>query len=208
MRPYEHAIFFAAMGVYWVPGIVMPREVAQKEAVLKAFDECADFTQETANFSTWLIRITINEARMGPARTTGHLYESMTSRKVMKKATTFPKISRTAGISPPRSCSAKSCAGGPGKKSTRIAEHGRYREVSVLRNVQHMSIVQPPGCWALLRPRLRPASCVRVAMRMLWRPASTAPGPPAGRNSRKCVPGAGKDAGPRNMLTSCASTLW
>ena len=60
MRPYERAVYFAAMGVVNNPADA--EEVAQ-EAVLKAFNSLSKFRRE-AKFSTWLIQITINEARM------------------------------------------------------------------------------------------------------------------------------------------------
>src|SRR5271165_5651386 len=60
VRPYERAVFLAALSI--VKNDADAEEVAQ-EAVLKAFKGLSHFRQE-AKFSTWLIQITINEARM------------------------------------------------------------------------------------------------------------------------------------------------
>ena len=73
MRPYERAVYFAAVGVLHNPADA--EEVAQ-EAVLKAFNNLSKFRRE-AKFSTWLIQITINEARMRFRKDRGHLYESI-----------------------------------------------------------------------------------------------------------------------------------
>ncbi len=73
VRPYERAVFVAAMSV--VHNEHDAEEVAQ-EAVLKAFVNLKSFRAES-KFSTWLIQITINEARMKLRKDHAHLYESI-----------------------------------------------------------------------------------------------------------------------------------
>jgi RNA polymerase sigma-70 factor (ECF subfamily) len=72
VRPYERAVYTAAILILNNPADA--EEVAQ-EAVLKAFSHLAGFRRE-AKFSTWLIQITINEARSKLRRDRRHLYES------------------------------------------------------------------------------------------------------------------------------------
>src|SRR5271170_504714 len=60
IRPYERRIFAAAFAI--LRNEADAEDVAQ-EAVLKAFKHIRQFRAE-ARFSTWLIQITINEARM------------------------------------------------------------------------------------------------------------------------------------------------
>src|SRR5262249_38258269 len=60
VRPYERAVFTAAMSI--LNNAADAEDVAQ-EAVLKAFKHLAGFRRE-AKFSTWLVQITINEARL------------------------------------------------------------------------------------------------------------------------------------------------
>ena len=87
MRPYERAVYFAAVGVLHNPADA--EEVAQ-EAVLKAFNNLSKFRRE-AKFSTWLIQITINEARMRFRKDRGHLYESIDEQKTDEEGDYRPK---------------------------------------------------------------------------------------------------------------------
>ena len=87
MRPYERAVYFAAMGVVGNPADA--EEVAQ-EAVLKAFNNLSKFRRE-AKFSTWLIQITINEARMRFRKNRSHLYDSLDDQKSNEEGDYFPK---------------------------------------------------------------------------------------------------------------------
>src|SRR5258708_18480349 len=73
VHPYERAVVLAALSV--VKNDADAEEVAQ-EAVLKAFKALGRFRQE-AKFSTWLIQITINEAKMKLRKDRRHLYESI-----------------------------------------------------------------------------------------------------------------------------------
>ena len=60
ISPYERRVFMTAYDILQVEADA--EEVAQ-EAVLKAFRSLRSFRRE-AQFSTWLLRITVNEARM------------------------------------------------------------------------------------------------------------------------------------------------
>jgi RNA polymerase sigma-70 factor, ECF subfamily len=73
VRPYERAVFLAAVAI--VKNDADAEEVAQ-EAILKAFKALGRFRQET-KFSTWLIQIAINEAKMRLRKDRRHLYESI-----------------------------------------------------------------------------------------------------------------------------------
>lgn len=73
IRPHERAVFLAAVSI--VGNSFDAEEVAQ-EAVLKAFKNLAHFRQES-KFSTWLIQITLNEARMKLRKDRRHLYHSL-----------------------------------------------------------------------------------------------------------------------------------
>lgn len=73
VRPYERSVYFAAKAVLDNEADV--EEVAQ-EAILKALTHIRDFRAES-KFSTWLIQITINEARMRRRKHQQHPYVSM-----------------------------------------------------------------------------------------------------------------------------------
>src|SRR5437667_9370017 len=73
VRPYERAVFLAALSL--VKNDADAEEVAQ-EAILKAFKNLSRFRHE-AKFSTWLIQISINEAKMKLRKDRRHLYDSL-----------------------------------------------------------------------------------------------------------------------------------
>ena len=73
VRPCERGVFTAAMSILNNPADA--EEVAQ-EAVLKAFSALPRFRGES-KFSTWLIQITINEARLRLRKDRKHLYQSV-----------------------------------------------------------------------------------------------------------------------------------
>src|SRR5208337_5455373 len=60
VRPYERRVYAAAFAILRNEA---DAEDAAQEAVLKAFKHIRQFRAE-ARFSTWLIQITVNEARM------------------------------------------------------------------------------------------------------------------------------------------------
>src|SRR5213595_2500290 len=60
IRPYERRVYAAAFAILRNEA---DAEDAAQEAVLKAFRNIRQFRAE-ARFSTWLIQITVNEARM------------------------------------------------------------------------------------------------------------------------------------------------
>ena len=71
--PYEHMVYATAISIVKNPADA--EEVAQ-EAVLKAFSNLASFRGES-KFSTWLIQITYNEAKMKLRKARPNLYESL-----------------------------------------------------------------------------------------------------------------------------------
>src|SRR6516164_11069389 len=73
LRPYERAIYFAAMGVLSNPA---DAEEVSQETVLTAFRALPNFRFE-AKFSTWIIQIAINESRMKVRKDRRHLYEAI-----------------------------------------------------------------------------------------------------------------------------------
>ena len=73
VQPHERAIYRAAFAI--LRNEQDAEDVAQ-EAMLKAFSHLSSFRKE-AKFSTWLIQITINEARMRLRKDRRNLYESI-----------------------------------------------------------------------------------------------------------------------------------
>src|SRR5262249_30680611 len=87
VRPYERALYTSAMSIV---NNQAGAEEASQEAVLKAFSNLARFRGES-KFSTWLIQITINEARLKLRKDRRHLYESVDEPKSDDEGDYFPK---------------------------------------------------------------------------------------------------------------------
>jgi RNA polymerase sigma-70 factor, ECF subfamily len=73
VRPYERLVYVTAISI--LRNQADAEEVAQ-EAVLKAFSKLSRFRGD-CKFSTWLVQITYNEARMRLRKDRRHLYESI-----------------------------------------------------------------------------------------------------------------------------------
>ena len=71
VRPYERRVYATALAL--LPNEADAQDVAQ-EAILKAFSNLRQFRGES-KFSTWLIQITVNEARMRRRRQHAELFE-------------------------------------------------------------------------------------------------------------------------------------
>ena len=112
VRPYERAIYFAAMSV--LNNSLDAEEVSQ-EIVLKAFKAVPNFRFE-AKFSTWIIQITINESRMKLRKDRRHLYHPSKRNARIRKAITGPRIWQTGGRYRPKSCNARNCAKHSGER--------------------------------------------------------------------------------------------
>jgi RNA polymerase sigma-70 factor (ECF subfamily) len=134
VRPYEKATYAMALSILKNPA---DAEEAVQEAVLKALANIHRFRSES-KFSTWLIQITINEARLKIRKGRKHLYESMDEPNTDESGDYFPKDfadwreipSETLERKELRNALRQALAGLPQK----------YREVFFLRDIQHLSI--------------------------------------------------------------------
>jgi RNA polymerase sigma-70 factor (ECF subfamily) len=87
VQPYERMVYATAISVVRNPADA--EEVAQ-EAVLKAFSNLASFRAES-KFSTWLLQITYNEAKMRLRKTRSHLYDSIDDPQPSEDGDYWPK---------------------------------------------------------------------------------------------------------------------
>src|SRR5437763_11084519 len=87
IQPCERGVFTAAMSI--LNNAADAEEVVQ-EAVIKALAALPRFRGE-AKFSTWLIQITINEARLKLRKDRKHLYESVDEQRTDEQGDYFPK---------------------------------------------------------------------------------------------------------------------
>jgi RNA polymerase sigma-70 factor, ECF subfamily len=133
IRPYERRLYSAAFSI--LRNQADAEDVAQ-ESVLKAFQHIRQFRSE-ARFSTWLIQITVNEARMWRRKGHAHIIEPIADRQdeegnyTPRDFADWREIpSETLERSEVRQILAEA-----------LASLGQiYREVFVLRDMQQLSI--------------------------------------------------------------------
>ena len=136
VRPYERAVFLAALSL--VKNDADAEDVAQ-EAILKAFKNLARFRQE-AKFSTWLIQIAINEAKMKLRKDRRHLYESIEEGRLGDDGDYTPKDFADWREIPSEALEQKELRNALTKALDSLPE--KYRTVLVLRDVQQMNIAE------------------------------------------------------------------
>jgi RNA polymerase sigma-70 factor, ECF subfamily len=134
VHPCEGAIYSVAVSILNNPE---DAEEAVQEAVLKALSHLTDFRGE-AKFSTWLIRITINEARLKLRRDRRHLYESVDEQRASEHGEYFPKDFADWREVPSEALQRKEL--GEALKRAIASLPLKYREVLILRDVQQLRI--------------------------------------------------------------------
>ena len=133
IRPYERRVYSAAFAILHNQA---DAEDAAQEAMLKAFKHIRQFRAE-ARFSTWLIQITVNEARMRRRREHAHLVEPIVDREDAEGDYISREFADWREI-PSETLERKEIRE---KLAEALEALGLiYREVFVLRDMQHLSI--------------------------------------------------------------------
>src|SRR5215813_904316 len=133
IRPYERRVYAAAFAI--THNDADAEDVAQ-EAMLKAFKNLRQFRAES-RFSTWLIQITVNEARMRRRKEHAHLVEPMVEQQD-SEGNYVPRDFADWREIPSETLERREIRE---KLAEALASLGEiYREVFVLRDMQHMSI--------------------------------------------------------------------
>jgi RNA polymerase sigma-70 factor (ECF subfamily) len=134
VRPYERLIYATAISVVKNPA---DAEEAAQEAVLKAFSNLPGFRGES-KFSTWLVQIRYNEAKMKVREARSQLYESIDDQQENEEGDFWPKDYADWRPIPSELLE---------QKETPEAVHNAinslstaYREVLILRDVQRLTI--------------------------------------------------------------------
>jgi RNA polymerase sigma-70 factor, ECF subfamily len=133
VRPYEGRVYSAALSI--VRNEHDAEDVSQ-EAVLKAFKHFRQFRAES-RFSTWLIQITVNEARMRIRKQYAHMTEPITNREDEEGNYTPRDFADWREI-PSETLERKEVRQLLAEALASLGE--KYREVFVLRDMQHLSI--------------------------------------------------------------------
>ncbi len=134
VQPCERGVFTAAMSI--LNNAADAEEVAQ-EAVLKALAALPRFRGES-KFSTWLIQITINEARLKLRKDRKHLYESIDEQHTDEQGDCFPKDFADWREIPSETLQRKELRDALRRALDSLPP--KYREVLILRDIQHLSI--------------------------------------------------------------------
>ena len=134
VQPCERAVFSAAMSI--LNNSADAEEVAQ-EAVLKAFTALRRFRAE-CKFSTWLVQITINEARLKLRKERRHLYESIDEPDTDDEGGYFPKDFADWREIPTEALENQQLRDALKRGIASLPQ--KYREVLILRDIQQLSI--------------------------------------------------------------------
>jgi RNA polymerase sigma-70 factor (ECF subfamily) len=160
VRPYERAVFLAALAL--LRNDADAEEVAQ-EAVLQAFKNLARFRQE-AKFSTWLIQICINEAKMRRRKDRRHLYESVEEGRLGDDGDYTPRDFADWREIPSEALEQKELREALTVALDSLPE--KYRCVLILRDVEHLSITETAQALGLSEANVKTRLCrARLQMR-------------------------------------------
>ena len=133
IRPYERRVYSAALAILRNEA---DAEDAAQEAVLKAFKNIRQFRGE-ARFSTWLIQITVNEARMRRRKEHAHMIEPIANQQDEQGNYTPRDFADWREI-PSEALERKEVRE---KLTEALASLGQiYREVFLLRDMEQLSI--------------------------------------------------------------------
>ncbi|MEO6120035.1 MAG: sigma-70 family RNA polymerase sigma factor [Terriglobales bacterium] len=181
IQPHERAVFLAAMSV--CRNEADAEEIAQ-EAMLRALAALATFRRQS-KVSTWLIQITINEARMRFRKDRKHLYESTDAPGSPHDSSAnldyTPKDYADWREIPSEALARKELREALARALASLAP--MYREVFILRDVQDLSIAEtaaaldlPPATvkTRLLRARLQMRDALAPGLDGAWSLGETA----------------------------------
>src|ERR1700730_1052598 len=131
IRPYERRVYAAAFAILRNEA---DAEDAAQEAMLKAFRHIRQFRAE-ARFSTWLIQITVNEARMRRRKAHANIMEPIADRQD-EAGDYVPRDFADWREIPSETLERKEIRE---KLAEALAKLGQiYRDVFVLRDMQHL----------------------------------------------------------------------
>ena len=172
IQPYDRRVYAAALSI--VRNEADAEDIAQ-DSILKAFRHLSQFRGE-ARFSTWLLQITINEARMRKRRMTLRAMESISDQQ-NDEGDYMPREFADWREIPSESLERKEIRTALVEALSSLSE--KYRSVFVLRDIQHLSIEETarvleisPGSvkTRLLRARLMLRDFLSPGLNGQWSP--------------------------------------
>ena len=133
VQPYERRVYVTALAL--LRNEADAQDVAQ-EAILKAFTHLRQFRGES-RFSTWLIQITVNEARMRQRKQHAEVFEPL-EKSPDEEADYAPRDFADWREIPSEALEKTEFRAILAKAVASLGQ--KYREVFLLRDVEHMSI--------------------------------------------------------------------
>jgi len=165
IRPYERAVFLAAISIL---GNEADGEEVAQEAILKAFKYLGRFRRES-KFSTWLIQIAINEAKMKLRKDRRHLYESIENGQRTDDGNYIPTDFADWREIPSEALEQAELREALQKALMSLPE--KYRTVLILRDVQQLSIAETAQALGITEENVKTrTSRARLQMRDLLAP--------------------------------------
>jgi RNA polymerase sigma-70 factor (ECF subfamily) len=150
IQPYEHSVYLTILSV--LRNHSDAEEVAQ-EALLKAFTHL-DQLREAEKFKAWLLLIAVNEARMRRRKDRRHLYESMEEQAMETEDGEFmPREFADWREIPSDIVERKQIRTAVQRAVNNLPE--KYREVFVLRDMQHLSVTETAEVLGLTVPTVK-----------------------------------------------------
>jgi RNA polymerase sigma-70 factor (ECF subfamily) len=149
VRPYERMIYATAISVVKNPADA--EEIAQ-EAVLKAFSHLCGFRGES-KFSTWLVQITYNEAKMRLKKARRHLHESIDDQQQGEDGDFWPRDFADWRPIPSELLEQNEIRQAVQEAINSLSPG--YREALVLRDVQHLSIKETSKILGVSEPAVK-----------------------------------------------------
>jgi RNA polymerase sigma-70 factor (ECF subfamily) len=149
LRPYERMIYATAISVVKDPADA--EEIAQ-EAVLKAFSHICGFRGES-KFSTWLVQITYNEAKMRLKKARRHLHESIDDQQQSEDGDFWPRDYADWRPIPSELLEQNEIRQAVQDAINSLSPS--YREALVLRDVQHLSTKETSMILGISEPAVK-----------------------------------------------------
>jgi RNA polymerase sigma-70 factor (ECF subfamily) len=136
IRPYQKSVYMAAFSIL---GNAADAEEIAQEAFLKALAKLDQFRSDS-KFSTWLIQITINEARMRVRKDRKPLYDSLDEGSETEEGDYIPRDFADWRDIPSEALQRKELKQALARGLASLLP--KYREVFVMRDIQHLSITE------------------------------------------------------------------
>jgi len=163
IRPCQRSVYLAAFSIL---GNEADAEEAAQDAILKAFKNLRQFRADS-RFSTWLVRIAINEARMQRRKNRKGLFEPLEQTREDEEGNYTPRDFADWREIPSEALERRELRDALAEALASLPE--KYRAVFVLRDVQQLNIAEAARVLGvseaavktrLLRARLRMRDCL------------------------------------------------